>query len=196
MFQPERRVSPRSASGWLIEQARDGAPEARAELVRRHWSDAYRVAFLLTHDAALSEDLAQEGCLSALGALDSFDSDRPFVPWLRRITANKAYDWYRSQTRRPEVIDSETVDAAKGDQLVEDIVLQGHDDRLHVALQQLEPHFRVPIVLRFLVELEPVEIAELLDIPAATVRTRIFRGLRILRDHLTQDRGAVDEQAG
>src|SRR3989441_7908395 len=74
-----------------------GAQAGRASdveaLFRRHWPLAYRAAFLVVHDAAAAEDIAQESFLAALRNLDRFDRRRPFGPWLHRIVVNRAIDW-------------------------------------------------------------------------------------------------------
>src|SRR2546425_7908592 len=86
------------AALWGEERVRvRGARAGRAldfeALFRRHWPLAYRAAFLVVHDAAAAEDIAQESFLAALRNLDRFDRRRPFGPWLHRIVVNRAIDW-------------------------------------------------------------------------------------------------------
>src|SRR4051794_34191498 len=171
-----------NATTWsLFSEAQRGSPEARTEIVRRHWDDAYRVTFLLTQDRGASEDLAQEAIVAALGALDSFDDSRPFVPWLRRIAANKAYDWLRRRESRPEIVHTDLALAAQdSEKLADKIATAAVSDELVGALGRLDPRYRAAVVLRYLVELQPQEIAENLGAESATVRTRIHRGLKLL----------------
>src|SRR5687767_2391189 len=63
---------------------------------------AYRAAYLVVHDAAAAEDIAQEAFLSAVRHLDRFDRSRPFGPWLHRIVVNRAIDWSRARAVRAE----------------------------------------------------------------------------------------------
>src|SRR5438445_11249489 len=96
------------AALWGEERVRvRGARAGRAldfeALFRRHWPLAYRAAFLVVHDAAAAEDIAQESFLAALRNLDRFDRRRPFGPWLHRIVVNRAIDWTRSRKLRAEV---------------------------------------------------------------------------------------------
>ena len=80
---------------------RPGPPRRRAALPA-HWSRAYRAAYLVVGDAAAAEDIAQEGFLAAVRALDRFDRRRPFGPWLHRIVVNRAIDWARARRLRGE----------------------------------------------------------------------------------------------
>src|SRR5690242_11613142 len=73
------------------------------ELFRRHWPAAHRAAWLVVHDAAAAEDIAQEAFLAAVRALDRFDRRRRFAPWLHRIVVNRAIDWVRARELRREV---------------------------------------------------------------------------------------------
>ncbi len=86
----------------LVRAAQAGSAEAVDELFRRHWPAAHRAAWLVVHDAAAAEDIAQEAFLSALRALDRFDRRRPLGPWLHRIVVNRAIDWSRARALRPE----------------------------------------------------------------------------------------------
>src|SRR5246127_1999472 len=86
----------------LIRGALAGS-EADVELLfRRHWPRAYRAAFLIVHDHAAAEDIAQEAFVAAIRRLDRFDRRRPFAPWLGAIVANRAIDWVRARTARRE----------------------------------------------------------------------------------------------
>jgi RNA polymerase sigma-70 factor (ECF subfamily) len=175
-----------------------GDPVAANVLVARYWDDAYRVGFLLLHDQGAAEEIAQDALLSAVDSIGSFDPDRPFRPWLQRIAANRAVDRLRYRRRRPELIvqqaESGDLDSdAVGDAIARDAL----SDELLAALALLGPEFRTAVVLRHLLDYGPQEIAEIVGVPAATVRTRIHRGLLQLRDALTTEEGArADERLG
>ena len=85
-----------------IRAAQSGSEEALEQLYRRHWPWAHRAAYLVVHDAAAAEDIAQEAFLAAVRALDRFDRRRPFGPWLNRIVVNRAIDWARARALRQE----------------------------------------------------------------------------------------------
>src|SRR4051794_29339692 len=85
-----------------VRGARDGSALALDELFKAHWPAAHRAAYLIVHDSAAAEDIAQEAFLAAIRALDRFDRRRPFGPWLHRIVVNRAIDWSRSRALRRE----------------------------------------------------------------------------------------------
>ena len=138
-------------------------------LFRAHWPRALRAAYLVTHDAAAAEDIAQEAFLAALRRLDRFDRRRPFGPWLHRIAVNRAIDWTRSRRLRGEVPLEDRISAPGSDSVPGDDVL--------AALARLSPEHRAVIVLRYLLEFTPGEIADALDLPRGTVNSRLRRGL-------------------
>jgi RNA polymerase sigma-70 factor, ECF subfamily len=158
----------------LVRAARRGSEQAVEELFARHWSAAYRAALLVTGDAAAAEDIAQEAFLSALRALPTFDLRRPLRPWLHRIVVNRAIDWSRARALRSEVPAAAAADAAAA------AASAGLDDEIAVALRSLSPEQRAVIVLRYLLEFTPGEIAGVLALPRGTVNSRLRRGLDAL----------------
>ncbi|HZC13272.1 MAG TPA: RNA polymerase sigma factor [Thermoleophilaceae bacterium] len=165
----------------LIRQARGGSADAVEALVRRHWADAHRAAFLIVQDASAAEDIAQEAMLAALRAFDRFDRRRPFRPWLHRIVINRSLDWVRARERRAEV-SAEHGDAAAAE---EDVPAVSRD--LAAALAALDPDDRALVVLRHLLGYRSTELARMLGVPAATVRTRVARALARLRAMLDEE---------
>ena len=99
-----RRPLSRRPEAALVRAAQRGSVEAVDELFRRHWPAAHRAAWLVVHDAAAAEDIAQEAFLAALRALDRFDRRRPLGPWLHRIVVNRAIDWTRARALRAESV--------------------------------------------------------------------------------------------
>jgi RNA polymerase sigma-70 factor (ECF subfamily) len=160
----------------LIRQARSGSADAVEALVRRHWDGAHRAAFLIVHDAAAAEDIAQEAMLAAVRSIDGFDRRRPFRPWLHRIVVNRSLDWLRARARRPEVSVEVTGTAPAPPDSAERL-----SDELVAALAELEPGDRALIVLRHLHGYRSAELGRMLGMPAATVRTRLARARTRLR---------------
>lgn len=158
----------------LVRDVQRGSAEALEELFRLEWPRAYRAAYLVVHDAAAAEDIAQEAFLAALRAIDRFDRRRPFGPWLHRIVVNRAIDWTRARQLRGEAELSDAV-AAPGDPAP-------LDSSLLDALAALPPEHRAVIVLRHLLEYTPGEISELLGLPRGTVNSRLRRGLDSLKE--------------
>jgi RNA polymerase sigma-70 factor, ECF subfamily len=162
----------------LIRAAQAGSVDAIGELFRRHWRPAHRAAYLVVHDAAAAEDIAQEGFLAAIRALDGFDRRRPFAPWLHRIVVNRAIDWARRRAIRAE-IDADLVAESAAAPVP---ASPGLSDELMAALAALPPEHRAVVVLRHLLEYTPGEIAALLDLPRGTVNSRLRRALDSLQE--------------
>ena len=156
----------------LIADAADGSVAAVEELYRRHWRPAYRAAYLITRDASAAEDIAQEGLLAALQRLERFDRARPFAPWLHRIVANRALDHARARALRRATSATEGATA-------DPVPL---DDALLTALATLSPDHRAVVVLRYLLDYTPGEIATMLELPRGTINSRLRRALDALAE--------------
>jgi RNA polymerase sigma-70 factor, ECF subfamily len=146
-------------------------------LFRAHWGRAHRAALLIVHDAAAAEDIAQEAFLAAIRALHRFDRRRPFGPWLHRIVVNRAIDWSRARNLRREVTEPFEGEPAPDRPAA-------WSDEVVAALAALEPDQRAAVVLRYLLEYTPGEIAALLEIPRGTVNSRLRRALDRLAEEL------------
>jgi RNA polymerase sigma-70 factor (ECF subfamily) len=170
-------ASGRDERAW-VRGAQTGSVSDLEALFRAHWPRAYRAAYLVVHDAAAAEDIAQEAFLAAVRALDRFDRRRPFAPWLHRIAVNRAIDWARARELRREVELVETVGGAQVREPAENA------KPLAAGLASLSPEHRAVIVMRYLLEYSPGEIAQLLDLPRGTVNSRLRRGLDRLGEHL------------
>ena len=166
-----------------IQGAQAGSLSDLEALFREHWPRAYRAAYLVVHDGAAAEDIAQEAFLAAIRALDRFDRRRPFGPWLHRIVVNRAIDWARSRALRAEVGDGPLAAVSE-----EDEADRPFSPPIVTALAALSPEHRAVIVLRHLLEYTPGEIAELLELPRGTVNSRLRRGLDELADLLEGER--------
>ncbi|TML45773.1 MAG: RNA polymerase sigma factor [Actinobacteria bacterium] len=159
-----------------VRGAQRGSASDLEALFRMHWPRALRAAYLVTHDAQAAEDIAQESFLAAIRALDTFDRRRPFGPWLHRIVVNRAIDWSRARRLRSEVELGELVPASEEQPELADETL--------AALARLAPEHRAVVVMRYLLEFTPGEIAEALDLPRGTVNSRLRRGLDTLAEEL------------
>ena len=158
----------------FVRAAQRGSVSGIEALFRLHWPRAHRAAYLVVHDAAAAEDIAQEAFLAAIRNLDRFDRRRPFGPWLHRIVVNRAIDWTRARQLRGEAELVEVATPAPEPGSLDTSLLE--------ALAALPPDHRAVIVLRHLLEYTPGEIAELLGLPRGTVNSRLRRGLDSLRE--------------
>jgi RNA polymerase sigma-70 factor (ECF subfamily) len=165
----------RDERAWVQGAQRGSASDLEA-LFHAHWPAAHRAAYLVVHDAALAEDVAQEAFLAAVRNLDRFDRRRPFGPWLHRIVVNRAIDAARARTLRHEAELTEHAASVDESGPIDTGVLR--------ALGGLPPEQRAVIVLRHLLGYTPGEIARLLALPRDTVNSRLRRGLDAIRDGL------------
>jgi RNA polymerase sigma-70 factor (ECF subfamily) len=162
-----------------VRNAQAGSASDLEALFKAHWPRAYRAAYLVVHDAAAAEDIAQEAFLGAVRALDRFDRRRPFGPWLHRIVVNRAIDWARARALRGEVRED-----AVGERAAEPRSAGAYSESVVAGLAELSVEHRAVIVLRYLFEYTPGEIAELLELPRGTVNSRLRRGLDALKGQL------------
>jgi RNA polymerase sigma-70 factor (ECF subfamily) len=167
-----------------VRGAQAGSASDLEALFRSHWPRAYRAAYLVVHDAAAAEDIAQEAFLSAVRAIHTFDRRRPFGPWLHRIVVNRAIDWARARSLRREIGD----DALEGAAARPEPPGQRLSEGIAAALAGLSPEHRAVVVLRYLLEYTPGEIASLLDLPRGTVNSRLRRALDSLEGRLEEER--------
>jgi RNA polymerase sigma-70 factor (ECF subfamily) len=158
-----------------IRGAQQGSVADLERLFREHWPRAFRAAQLVTRDAAAAEDIAQEAFLAAVRNLDRFDRRRPFAPWLHRIVVNRAIDWTRARKLRAEVELGDYVATPPAPEL---------DGSTLGRIDDLPPEHRAVVVLRYVLDYTPGEIAELLDLPRGTVNSRLRRGLDRMKDEL------------
>src|ERR687883_611233 len=134
--------SPRDERAWIRGAQRGSVSDLEA-LFREHWPRAYRAAYLVVHDAAAAEDIAQEAFLAAVRALDRFDRRRPFGPWLHRIVVNRAIDWARARALRRELAPESAPEPAAPPPAF------GRAPELAAALATLGAEQRAVIVLRY-----------------------------------------------
>ena len=160
-------------------------------LFRRYWPGAYRAACFVVHDPAAAEDIAQEAFLAAIRALDRFDRRRPFGPWLHRIVVNRAIDWARSRSLRSEVAagDESELVWASADRVDPPTSTGVLSDEAGRALASLSPEHRAVVVLRYLLDYTPGEIASMLELPRGTVNSRLRRALDRLAGELEEAGG-------
>jgi RNA polymerase sigma-70 factor (ECF subfamily) len=165
----------------LVREAQAGSREAIARLYDAHWPAAQRAAYLVVRDAAAAEDVAQEAFLAAVDTLGRFDRRRPFAPWLHRIVVNRAIDWSRREALRRGDGESEALPAspARPDRPGEDLM---------AALAELPYEQRAVVVLRYLLDYKPGEIAGILELPRGTVNSRLRRALDRLGELLEGER--------
>ncbi|BCW95680.1 MAG: hypothetical protein KatS3mg018_1162 [Fimbriimonadales bacterium] len=166
------------------------------ELVYRHYQQAYNLAYRLTGNAADAEDLVQEAFLRAYRFFDRYDRSMPFMNWFSRILTNLYIDEYRRRGRLRTISIDEVYSGDEGEEgttmdlpdtapdPLERALSNEYLHAIHEGLQHLSPEFRVAVVLADLEGHSYEEIAEITRTSIGTVRSRIHRGRKQLRDHI------------
>lgn len=174
----------------LVERARHGDVNAYEALVQQYQQLAFRVAYQVTGDAAEAEDAAQEAFVNAYYALGRFRAGAPFKPWLCRIVANEARNRRTSARRRTVLAERALVAQSSGDsaQSPEAAAEAGEfHSTLVAALKTLREDDRLILAYRLFFDLSEAEMAEALDCPRGTVKSRLSRALARLRAALPAD---------
>jgi RNA polymerase sigma-70 factor, ECF subfamily len=168
----------------LVLRVQAGEKGAFDLLVRKYQHRVLKLVSRFVSDAAEAEDVAQEAFIKAYRALASFRGDSAFYTWLYRIAINTAKNALVSNRRRPVDFDLDLQDPEQYDRHARlkegdtpEGVLLTEEIRTVVerAMEQLPEDLRTAIVLRELEGLSYEEIAEAMDCPVGTVRSRIFR---------------------
>lgn len=139
----------------------------------------YAVCRRITGNDADAADAAQEAMLAVVRGLGRFDGRAAFGTWVYRIATNASLDELRRRRRRPQLAGRETTESARPEPADDAHLRVEHlGDRLaiDVALADLPDEFRIPVVLRDVGDLDYAEIAQVLDVPIGTVKSRIARG--------------------
>jgi len=160
-------------------------PERFEELVREHQAMVFSMACRYLRNRALAEEIAQDVFLQLYRKLPSLESQDHVVHWLRWVTAHRLIDHSRHEKRRPqsplEDAPEPAVPANSGDPLLSDM--------LRDLVAALPENARVVMILRYQEDLDPMDIAQALDMPIATVKSHLQRSLALLRDKLSRQKG-------
>jgi RNA polymerase sigma-70 factor (ECF subfamily) len=161
----------------LITAAMAGDRAAMDALLRSHHDRVYAVCRRITGNDADAADAAQEALIAIVRGLGRFDGRSAFSTWVYRIATNASLDELRRRKRRPLVVVDDPVTHEMPDHDGGDRI-DGLGDRMAIdaALRLVPEDFRVPLVMRDVCDLDYAEIAETLDIPIGTVKSRIARG--------------------
>jgi RNA polymerase sigma-70 factor, ECF subfamily len=172
----------------LLARAARGERDALDQVLRGEQHRIYAICLRMTGNDADARDATQEAMLAICRGLRGFDRRSAFRTWVYRVTTNACLDELRRRSRRPIATDPLDAGERGGP------ITRAPDDAvaarltLDAALARLLPEFRAALVLRELCGLDYAEIADVLDIPPGTVRSRIARA----RQALARDLGNPD----
>jgi RNA polymerase sigma-70 factor (ECF subfamily) len=170
----------------------DKAPK-REEFEREalvHLDTLFNVALRLTGNASDAEDLVQDTVAKAYRAWDKYEPGTNCRAWLVTILRNTFINQFRRESRRPSQVQFDSVEDINVFESVQDKDPEGSfyhsivDDEVKRAIQDLPEEFRLPVVLSDVEGMSYAEIAEILELPVGTVKSRLFRGRRRLQQRL------------
>ena len=196
-------VTPQTDDATLATLARDGDRSAVATLLERHERRLYHVVLGMLRHRDDAADVTQDALVKVVQNLDGFRGDAQVTTWMTRIAMNQAISFLRKQKRRPTTsLDAERnghsgegqaytlrhqLEQQREPSPSHGVEQQEQEDRLRDAIAALDEPFRAVLVLRDLDQMDYQQIAEALDLPLGTVKSRLFRARLMLRDLLRAD---------
>jgi RNA polymerase sigma-70 factor (ECF subfamily) len=159
-----------------------------ADIVHEHQRMVFSIAYHFLHDRALAEEVAQETFWQLHKHLRSLQSPEHVMRWLRRTASNRCIDCARRQRLAPQVRLESVPEPSVTHEPADPLLAQ----RLRQLVASLPPKARMVVVLRYQEELEPEEIADVLELPVGTVKSQLQRALAILREKVERTMGRVN----
>jgi RNA polymerase sigma-70 factor (ECF subfamily) len=186
----------------IIKEAQKGSLAAFNQLIMAYQGTAYNVAYRVIGNSEAAADACQDAFLKAYRAIQQYQGGS-FKGWLLRIVTNTCYDHIRYKSRRPatsledltENPDDHAETLISEEERPEDQVLRGElNDLIQLGINQLPEDQRIVIVLSDVQGLAYQEIAEIIDQPLGTIKSRLSRGRQRLRDFLLTQQELLPSQ--
>ncbi|REK71678.1 RNA polymerase sigma factor SigY [Paenibacillus paeoniae] len=167
----------------LIQQAIQGDNRSLSELLRRHYSFLYQYALKLTMDKSRAEDITQDTMLKAIEKIGTYRAQSKFSTWLIAIASRLAIDRGRRSVRERKWVAEEegALRALRYETLSR---MNDWPDALQ-AIGELDEKLRMAVLLKYYYGYSQEEIAEMVDTPVGTVKSRIHAGMKQLRKELS-----------
>jgi RNA polymerase sigma-70 factor (ECF subfamily) len=172
-------------AGQLARQATGGDLDAFEQLIHRFQRRVYGFAYHHLRDATEAHDLTQEIFVKLYRNLGRYDGERPFEPWFWKLAANTTINYRRRRVPIPtETMEEEAQETPEAH--------NPHDPALVQALAQLDPSYRLPILLHYYADLSLEQVAQTLNLSVAAVKSRMHRARAQLRNALADDEEFTD----
>jgi len=173
---------PEPADRDLVLRTRRGEVQAFGELVWRYQSAVFNVCYRMLGERMEAEDMAQETFVRAYRRLGTYDADRPFGPWVRRVATRVCLNHLDRRTPPSVELDEDRDQplVAVGNEPEGIFAGAQASDVLRRAILELAPRYRAVIELRHYQDMSYAEIANLLEIPLSDVKSHLYRARKIL----------------
>ena len=187
------KVSNKEIDLGLVKRAKSGDYQAFDLLVLKYQSRVISTAFKFVKDVQIAEDIVQDSFIKAFKALESFREDSSFYTWIYRITVNTSKNFLVSKKRKSELLNSDLSEEASYE--IEPVETYSPEDLLQATqlkkvitetIDQLGEDTRTALTLRELDGLSYEQIADVVNCPVGTVRSRIFRGREVIDEAISQ----------
>ena len=187
------KVSNKEIDLGLVKRAKSGDYQAFDLLVLKYQSRLISTAFKFVKDVQISEDIVQDSFIKAFNALESFREDSSFYTWIYRITVNTSKNFLVSKKRKSELLNSDLSEEASYE--IEPVETYSPEDLLQATqlqkvitetFDQLGEDTRTALTLRELDGLSYEQIADVVNCPVGTVRSRIFRGREVIDEAISE----------
>lgn len=178
--------SDRGLDAELVRRCRDGERSAFDQLVRLYERPVFNLALRMTRNREDALDVTQAAFLKAFERLHAYDPNYRFFSWIYRIATNESLDLLASRSRRTEPVDDQLPDATRRTPESELGEAQ-FSAALERAIQDLRPDHRAVVLLRHVADCSYAEIAQALELPEKTVKSRLFSARQALREALDRE---------
>jgi RNA polymerase sigma factor (sigma-70 family) len=183
----------------LVERAlKDGDQKAFAELMKRYWEPVYFMLNRMVMNKDDAEDLTIEAFGKAFKNLGQYSPQYAFSTWLFKIASNNAIDFLRKKKMENLTSLDRPVDRDGGEELnqqikghgltPEETIIKKQDaDKVREIIEKLKPRYREIVELFYMEQMSVEEISRRLDLPVATIKTRLFRARELLMQVLSRN---------
>jgi RNA polymerase sigma-70 factor (ECF subfamily) len=173
----------------LVERAITGDHDAFSDLVRAAYPRLHGVARLILRDPERAQDAVQEALVRAWQHVRALRDPEAWDPWLHRLTVNACYRWAGKVKRREEV-ELHVMPDLEPAQSIDLATSVAERDRMGRAIGRLPIDVRTVVVLHFYLDLPLTQVADVLDVPVGTVKSRLNRALQAMRVAMAAERPA------
>jgi len=187
------KVSNKSIDLALVKRVKAGDYQAFDLLVLKYQSRLISTAFKFVKDIQIAEDIVQESLIKSFKSINSFREDSSFYTWVYRITVNTAKNFLISKKRKDELLQTDLsedgsfhVEPVNSDSPQEIYNAAELQEIITITLNQLGEETKTALTLREFEGLSYEQIAEVVDCPVGTVRSRIFRGREVIDDAIRE----------